>query len=122
MTSDFAMQNVMLQMGLNLLAPDGQTIRRVQQWVLRCFACFKYATVHHHPLIKKSKHNIQRKEECDSVVVCVILCDCVIVCVLKKMNVEDFDFDFDFQNLQGCNAFVLSNVWKSHPPSCELFS
>jgi hypothetical protein len=24
--------------------------------------------------------------------------------------------------LQGCNAFVLSNVWKSHPPSCELFS
>jgi RNA-binding protein NOB1 len=54
MTSDFAMQNVLLQMGLNLLAPDGQTIRRVQQWVLRCFACFKYAILHHHLLIKKN--------------------------------------------------------------------
>jgi RNA-binding protein NOB1 len=41
MTSDFAMQNVLLQMGLNLISPDGKTIRRVQQWVLRCFACFK---------------------------------------------------------------------------------
>lgn len=39
MTADFAMQNVMLQMGLRLLAPDGKQITSVTRWVLRCTAC-----------------------------------------------------------------------------------
>eukprot|EP00158_Paraphelidium_tribonemae_P001997 Partr_v1_DN25022_c0_g1_i1_m50937 putative NIN1 RPN12 binding protein 1 homolog (S. cerevisiae) len=39
-TTDFAMQNVLLQMGLNLIAPDGQRIRSIKNWVLRCHACF----------------------------------------------------------------------------------
>ena len=42
MTADFAMQNVLLQMGLNLVSVEGKRIQRVKNWVLRCHACFKY--------------------------------------------------------------------------------
>ena len=41
MTADFAMQNVLLQMGLNLVGMEGQRIERIKSWVLRCHACFK---------------------------------------------------------------------------------
>ncbi|KAH8830412.1 Nin one binding Zn-ribbon like-domain-containing protein [Flagelloscypha sp. PMI_526] len=41
MTADFAMQNVLLQLGLNLVSVDGKRIERVKSWVLRCHACFK---------------------------------------------------------------------------------
>ncbi|KAG0049556.1 Nin1 binding protein [Gryganskiella cystojenkinii] len=40
-TSDYAMQNVLLQMGLNLLSIDGLRIGKVKNWVLRCHACTK---------------------------------------------------------------------------------
>jgi RNA-binding protein NOB1 len=40
-TTDFAMQNIILQMGMKLLSIDGRTtVRRVKQWVSRCRACF----------------------------------------------------------------------------------
>jgi RNA-binding protein NOB1 len=39
-TSDFAMQNVLLRMNLNLLSPSFQKIRHLKTWVLRCHACF----------------------------------------------------------------------------------
>jgi RNA-binding protein NOB1 len=32
-------QNVAIQMGLRLVAPDGLRITRLQRWVLRCHAC-----------------------------------------------------------------------------------
>merc|ERR1712137_439426 len=38
-TTDFAMQNVLLQMGIKLLSIDGLQIRNVRNWILRCFAC-----------------------------------------------------------------------------------
>lgn len=38
-TGDFSMQNVILQMGLRLAAPDGRRISRLSRWVLRCSAC-----------------------------------------------------------------------------------
>lgn len=41
MTADFAMQNVLLQMGLNLVSVDGKRIQKVKNYVLRCHACFK---------------------------------------------------------------------------------
>ena len=44
-TADFAMQNVILQMGLRLVSPDGRQIRRISKWVLRCSACFKVTKV-----------------------------------------------------------------------------
>jgi len=41
LTGDFAMQNVALQMGLNVLGSGGKRVREVRTWVLRCHACFK---------------------------------------------------------------------------------
>jgi len=38
-TADFAMQNVILQMGMKLVAPDGMRIEHLRRWVLRCHAC-----------------------------------------------------------------------------------
>jgi RNA-binding protein NOB1 len=38
-TADFAMQNVALQMGLRLTAPDGRRISEAARWALRCGAC-----------------------------------------------------------------------------------
>ncbi|XAR68205.1 hypothetical protein NMG60_11003256 [Bertholletia excelsa] len=43
-TGDFAMQNVLLQMGLRLLAPGGMQIRQLHRWILKCHACFKVTT------------------------------------------------------------------------------
>merc|ERR1712166_1473925 len=41
-TTDFAMQNVLLQMNLHLLSTDnGMRIKRLKSWVIRCGACFK---------------------------------------------------------------------------------
>ncbi|PPQ77669.1 hypothetical protein CVT25_011104 [Psilocybe cyanescens] len=41
MTADFAMQNVLLQIGLNLVGLEGKRIEKIKSWVLRCHACFK---------------------------------------------------------------------------------
>ncbi|RLN68261.1 hypothetical protein BBJ29_000844 [Phytophthora kernoviae] len=43
-TTDFSMQNVMLQIGLRLLSTEGMIIKRVKQWILRCIACFTTST------------------------------------------------------------------------------
>ncbi|KAL2350649.1 Nin one binding Zn-ribbon like-domain-containing protein [Cryomyces antarcticus] len=40
-TTDFAMQNVLLQMNLNLLSPTLQRVRHLKTFVLRCHACFQ---------------------------------------------------------------------------------
>lgn len=42
MTGDYAMQNVALQMGLNLVSMEGGGVRQVKTWVLRCHGCFTY--------------------------------------------------------------------------------
>jgi RNA-binding protein NOB1 len=39
-TSDYAMQNVLLRMNLNLLSPKLMRVRELKSWVLRCHACF----------------------------------------------------------------------------------
>jgi len=41
MTTDYAMQNVMIQMGLQIVSVEGRLIEQVKQWVLRCGACFQ---------------------------------------------------------------------------------
>jgi RNA-binding protein NOB1 len=43
-TTDFAMQNVILQMNLELLSVDGIKVRKLKSWVQRCGACFKVYT------------------------------------------------------------------------------
>jgi rRNA maturation endonuclease Nob1 len=39
-TTDYAMQSVLLQLGLKLLSVEGLLLRSVKQWVLRCSGCF----------------------------------------------------------------------------------
>lgn len=41
MTGDYAVQNVLMQIGLNLVGSGGKKIAQVKSWVLRCHACFK---------------------------------------------------------------------------------
>jgi RNA-binding protein NOB1 len=41
MTGDFAVQNVLLGMGLGLVGEGGKRIGKVKSFVLRCHACFK---------------------------------------------------------------------------------
>ena len=43
-TTDFAMQNVILQMNLELLSVDGMKVRKLKSWVTRCGACFRVYT------------------------------------------------------------------------------
>lgn len=43
-TTDFAMQNVILQMNLELLSVDGVKVRKLKSWVTRCGACYKVYT------------------------------------------------------------------------------
>ncbi|XP_063168850.1 RNA-binding protein NOB1 [Candoia aspera] len=40
-TTDFAMQNVLLQMGLRVLAPNGLLIQHTRSYILRCHGCFR---------------------------------------------------------------------------------
>uniref|UniRef100_A0A1E1WBP7 RNA-binding protein NOB1 n=1 Tax=Pectinophora gossypiella TaxID=13191 RepID=A0A1E1WBP7_PECGO len=44
-TSDFAMQNVMKQVGLNVTAIDGRIIRQLRTFIFRCTTCFKTTSV-----------------------------------------------------------------------------
>ncbi|EJU06325.1 hypothetical protein DACRYDRAFT_113046 [Dacryopinax primogenitus] len=41
MTADYAVQNVLMHMHLNLVTMEGKRITKVKSWVLRCHACFK---------------------------------------------------------------------------------
>ncbi|KAB5575165.1 hypothetical protein PHYPO_G00217740 [Pangasianodon hypophthalmus] len=44
MTTDFAMQNVLIQIGLNVLSVNGMLIKHTRNYILRCHACFKTTT------------------------------------------------------------------------------
>ncbi|XP_027137032.1 RNA-binding protein NOB1 [Larimichthys crocea] len=41
LTTDFAMQNVLIQIGLHVLSVNGMLIKQARNYVLRCHACFK---------------------------------------------------------------------------------
>ncbi|KAK8209142.1 20S-pre-rRNA D-site endonuclease nob1 [Zalaria obscura] len=41
LTTDFAMQNVILQINLNLLSPSMQRVKHLKTFILRCHACFQ---------------------------------------------------------------------------------
>lgn len=41
LTADYAVQNVLLQMGLGLVGAGGMRIKSVRSWVLRCHGCYK---------------------------------------------------------------------------------
>jgi len=39
-TTDYAMQNILIQMGLHLVSADGMVIKRLRTYLLQCHACF----------------------------------------------------------------------------------
>jgi RNA-binding protein NOB1 len=43
-TTDFAMQNVLKQMGLKVTALDGRLIKHMRTFILRCYTCYKTTT------------------------------------------------------------------------------
>ncbi|CAH2038257.1 unnamed protein product, partial [Thlaspi arvense] len=48
LTGDYAMQNVILQMGLRLLSPQGMQIRQLNRWHTKCHACKTVVTLKSH--------------------------------------------------------------------------
>jgi len=40
MTTDFAMQNVCKQLGLNIIGTNGMVIKETKNWIMRCYGCF----------------------------------------------------------------------------------
>ncbi|KAJ8343379.1 hypothetical protein SKAU_G00307080 [Synaphobranchus kaupii] len=44
MTTDFAMQNVLIQIGLHVLSVNGMLIKQSRNYILRCHACFNTTT------------------------------------------------------------------------------
>ncbi|XP_048403118.2 RNA-binding protein NOB1 isoform X2 [Stegostoma tigrinum] len=44
LTTDFAMQNVLIQMGLHVISLKGMLIKQARNYILRCHACFKTTT------------------------------------------------------------------------------
>ncbi|XP_055840941.1 RNA-binding protein NOB1 [Episyrphus balteatus] len=45
MSTDFAIQNVLKQMNLNVSALNGRVIKHVRTYILRCYTCFKTTSV-----------------------------------------------------------------------------
>ncbi|XP_034016217.1 RNA-binding protein NOB1 [Thalassophryne amazonica] len=44
LTTDFAMQNVLIQVGLHILSVSGMLIKQARNHILRCHACFRTTT------------------------------------------------------------------------------
>ncbi|XP_072385609.1 RNA-binding protein NOB1 [Diabrotica undecimpunctata] len=61
MTTDFAMQNVLRQMNLNVSALDGRLIKQLRTYILRCYACFKTTSVMTNKFCPKCGNNTLKK-------------------------------------------------------------
>ncbi|XP_033299256.1 RNA-binding protein NOB1 [Bombus bifarius] len=45
LTMDFAMQNVLKQIGLNVISLDGRVIKQMRTYIFRCYACYKTTSI-----------------------------------------------------------------------------
>lgn len=45
LTTDFAMQNVLMQIGLNVASLDGRVIKQMRTFIFRCYACFRTTSI-----------------------------------------------------------------------------
>lgn len=61
MTTDFAMQNVLKQMNLNIAALDGRIIKQVRTYILRCYTCFKTTSLMDKKFCPKCGNNTLKK-------------------------------------------------------------
>lgn len=61
MTTDFSVQNVCKQIGLNLSAIDGRVIREARTFILRCYTCFRTTTLVHKIFCPKCGHKTLKR-------------------------------------------------------------
>ncbi|KAF7283442.1 RNA-binding protein NOB1 [Rhynchophorus ferrugineus] len=61
MTTDFAMQNVLKQINLNVCALDGRIIKQLRTYILRCYACFKTTSIMTKRFCPKCGNNTLKK-------------------------------------------------------------
>ncbi|KAJ8911500.1 hypothetical protein NQ315_014425 [Exocentrus adspersus] len=61
MTSDFAMQNVLRQINLNVASLDGRIIKQLRNYVLRCYTCFKITSIMTKKFCPKCGNNTLKK-------------------------------------------------------------
>ncbi|KAK9882484.1 hypothetical protein WA026_021825 [Henosepilachna vigintioctopunctata] len=61
MTTDFAMQNVLKQMNLNVASLDGKMIKQLRTYVLRCYSCFKTTSIMTKQFCPKCGNNTLKK-------------------------------------------------------------
>lgn len=61
MTTDFSVQNVCKQIGLNLSAIDGRVIKETRTFVLRCYTCFHVTTLVHKVFCPKCGHKTLKR-------------------------------------------------------------
>ena len=45
MSTDYAIQNVLKQINLNIAALDGRIIKHMRTYILRCYACYKTTSI-----------------------------------------------------------------------------
>lgn len=64
-TVDFTMQNVLLGMGLRVLAADGRRVKRSKQFVLKCDSCFQCVPLPH-ALSRSPASRPTLSPQCDS--------------------------------------------------------
>ncbi|XP_075979511.1 RNA-binding protein NOB1 [Anticarsia gemmatalis] len=60
-TSDFAMQNVLKQIGMNVTSIDGRIIRQLRTFIFRCTTCFKTTSVMTKLFCPKCGHSTLKK-------------------------------------------------------------
>ncbi|XP_047532639.1 RNA-binding protein NOB1 [Vanessa atalanta] len=60
-TSDFAMQNVLKQIGLNVTSIDGRIIKQLRTFIFRCTTCFKTTSVMTKLFCPKCGHSTLKK-------------------------------------------------------------
>lgn len=60
-TSDFAMQNVLKQIGLYVTAVDGRIIRHLRTFIFRCTTCFKTTSIMTKLFCPKCGHSTLKK-------------------------------------------------------------
>lgn len=61
MTTDFAMQNVLKQLNLNVSALDGRLIKQLRTFILRCYTCFKTTSIMTKKFCPKCGNNTLKK-------------------------------------------------------------
>ncbi|XP_018572482.1 RNA-binding protein NOB1 [Anoplophora glabripennis] len=61
MTTDFAMQNVLRQMNLNVASLDGRIIKQLRTYILRCYTCFKTTSIMTKKFCPKCGNNTLKK-------------------------------------------------------------